>query len=200
MTGRPLSQMEFNMLGIGTVLLRNRLVVPLNQREYSWEERHVQELFQDLAGAISSGKQAYFLGVIVLTNGTEGNLEIADGQQRLATTTILLAAIRNYFHNRNDQEMVHYLQGFLDTFVPEAREHTPRLRLNVTDHEFFRRRVLEIPGTSDAVTPTQPSHHLLDKAAVLAEQHVQNVLSPLSEAAKMNIWSSGSASCSIQLK
>ena len=184
MTGPAFRQTEFNMLGIGTVLLRNRLVVPLNQREYSWEDRHVQELFQDLAGAISSGKQTYFLGVIVLTNGTEGNLEIADGQQRLATTTILLTAFRNYFHNRNDQEMVRYLQGFLDTFVPETREHTPRLRLNVTDHEFFRRRVLEIPGTSDPVTATQPSHYLLDRAAVLAEQHVQNILSPLSESAQ----------------
>ena len=191
MVGLPLSQMEFEMLGIGTVLKRHRLVVPLNQREYSWEDRNVQELFQDLAGAISSGKKAYFLGVIVLTNGSDGNLEIADGQQRLATTTILLAAIRDYFYGKKDDEMVGDLEGFLQTFVRETREHTPRLRLNVTDHDFFRRRILEHPESRTPALPTKPSHTLLDRAAVLAEEHVQNILSPLSEATKndyLNTW------------
>ena len=126
MVGLPDYQIGFEMLGMGTVLKRHRLVVPLNQREYSWEERHVRELFQDLAEAISSGKQTYFLGVIVLTNGSEGSLEIADGQQRLATTTILLAAIRDYFYNRKDNDMVSDLGYFLDTFVRETREHNPQ--------------------------------------------------------------------------
>ena len=37
MNESPGSQIEFDMLGIGTVLKRNRLVVPPNQREYSWK-------------------------------------------------------------------------------------------------------------------------------------------------------------------
>ena len=193
MTGLPGSQIEFDMLGIGTVLKRNRLVVPLNQREYSWEERHVEELFQDLADAISSSKQAYFLGAIVLTIGNEGNLEIADGQQRLATTTILLAAIRDYYYRRQDEDMVRDLNDFLHTFVRETRENNPRLRLNVTDHEFFTRRVLKVPDDDlrENVSPTQPSHELLASAAVIAEQHVENILSPHSESAKnehLNRW------------
>ena len=100
MVGSLASQMDFDLLGTGTVLKRNRLAVPLNQREYSWTERNVQDLFQDLSEAMTSGKQAYFLGVIVLTTGEEDKLEIADGQQRLATTTILLAAIRDFFPQR----------------------------------------------------------------------------------------------------
>ena len=187
------SQIGFELLGIGTVLKRNRLVVPLNQREYSWEERNVQELFQDLAEAISSNKQAYFLGAIVLTNGNEGTLEIADGQQRLATTTILLAAIRDYFFGKNDRPMVEDLNGFLHTFVRETREINPRLQLNITDQEFFLQRILASPGESsrEDSLPSQPSHRLLDEAARLAEQHVQNILSPLSDTAKdaaLNRW------------
>ena len=193
MTGLSGSQIEFEMLGIGTVLKRNRLAVPLNQREYSWEERHVQELFQDLTDAISSGKQAYFLGAIVLTIGKEDSFEIADGQQRLATTTILLAAIRDYFYTREDTAMVGHLHDFLHTFVRESRENNPRLRLNVTDHDFFARRVLRDPDDELRVhvSPSQPSHGLLEKAAVLAEQHVKKILSPLSESAKdehLNRW------------
>ena len=191
MADLQLNRTEFDLLGIGTILKRNRLMVPPNQREYSWEERHVQELFQDLAGAISSGKQTYFLGVIVLTNSTEGDLEIADGQQRLATTTILLAAIRDYFHSRNDQSMVGDLESFLQTFVRDTRENNPRLHLNVTDHEFFRRRILESPESRSDIVATQRSHELLNKAAELAEQHVQNVLSPFSDSMKnshLNKW------------
>ncbi len=193
MLGLPSNQIGFDLLGIGTVLKRNRLVVPLNQREYSWEERNVQELFQDLAEAIASNKQAYFLGAIVLTNGSEGTLEIADGQQRLATTTILLAAIRDYFLGKNDHPMVEDLNGFLHTFVRETREINPRLRLNVTDHEFFMRRILAPHSETerDNTFPTQPSHRLLEGAAKLAEQHIQNILSPLGETARddaLNRW------------
>ena len=187
------SPIEFEMLGIGTVLKRHRLAVPLNQREYSWEERHVHELFQDLADAITSGKQSYFLGAIVLTTGSEGSFEIADGQQRLATTTILLAAIRDYFYSKHDSAMVSDLHSFLHTFVRETRENNPRLRLNVTDHDYFARRVLRDPDDESrvSVSPTQPSHDLLEKAAKLAEQHVEQILRPLSESAKndhLNRW------------
>ena len=193
MIGLPGNQIAFDLLGIGTVLKRNRLAVPLNQREYSWEERHAQELFQDLADAISSNKQAYFLGAIVLTNGQEGTLEIADGQQRLATTTILLAAIRDYFYTRNDQDMVRDLNAFLHTFVRETRENNPRLHMNVTDHDYYMRRVLEDPNSQarQNVTADQPSHKLLDRAAVLAYEHVEKIVSPLSETAKdsvLNKW------------
>ena len=165
MVGSLASQMDFDLLGIGTVLKRNRLAVPLNQREYSWVERNVQELFQDLSEAMSSGKQAYFLGVIVLTTGEEDKLEIADGQQRLATTTILLAAIRDYFYSKDDDNMVRYLQDFLQTFVLETREHNPRLHLNVADHDYFRRRVLEFPDSPSRIEAkaTQPSHKLLER-------------------------------------
>lgn len=193
MTGLPRNNIDFEMVGIGTVLKRHRLSVPLNQREYSWEQRNVEELYQDLADAISSGKQAYFLGAIVLTNGSDGNLEIADGQQRLATTTILLAAIRDYFYGKNDTDMVGDLQNFLNTFVRETRENNPRLTLNVTDHDFFRRRVLELPNSTprQQALPSQPSHHLLNEAANIAEKHIQNILSPLSDANKndhLNRW------------
>ena len=133
------------------------------------------------------------MGVPVLTNGSDGRLEIADGQQRLATTSILLAAIRDYFLHKSDTEMVADLQSFLRTFVRETRESDPVLRLNVTDHEFFSRRVIELPDQEARrnLTPTQVSHQLTDRAAEIAEQHVKNILRPLSEPTKddfLNRW------------
>lgn len=58
------STIQFEHKGIGTALSHNRFVVPLNQREYSWEEEHVTDLFQDFSNAIATNKATYFLGTI----------------------------------------------------------------------------------------------------------------------------------------
>jgi uncharacterized protein with ParB-like and HNH nuclease domain len=74
-------------------------MVPPNQREYSWTTKEVRTLLQDFAKAISDSNSAsYFLGTIVTIPRTGGSLEVVDGQQRLATTAIMLAAI--CFFNR----------------------------------------------------------------------------------------------------
>ena len=106
MIAQPTQKIQFDQKGIGAVLAHNRLAVPLNQREYSWEEEHVQALFEDFENAISHGPVAYFLGTIVLTQ-TEERPEVADGQQRLATTTVLLATMRDYFWHHNNKVRAH---------------------------------------------------------------------------------------------
>jgi len=93
----PNGRIEFQEIGLGGILKAYRLKVPSNQREYSWTEREVTTLFTDLAKAISNERtEDYFLGTIVTIPRAHDVLEVADGQQRLATTAILLAEIRNY--------------------------------------------------------------------------------------------------------
>ena len=193
MARAPHSPMHFEILGIGTALKRNRLAVPLNQREYSWEERHVQDLFQDLADAINNRKQTYFLGTIVLTIGADGELEIVDGQQRLATTTILMAAFRDYFYQRNDADMVRDQEDFLVTFDRSSRDINPRLRLNVIDNDFFRRRILERPDSVSRreSAAQQRSLVLIEDAAKMAAAHVEDILKPFGEQNRndhLNTW------------
>jgi uncharacterized protein with ParB-like and HNH nuclease domain len=86
-------KIEFSSSGIGELLRRGRLRVPPNQRAYAWDEKYVLALLQDFSGAIKDPDEDYFLGTIVLT-GAKGEVpEVSDGQQRLATTTIILARI-----------------------------------------------------------------------------------------------------------
>jgi len=185
--------LDFDHIGIGTALLRNRLTVPLNQREYSWEAEHVTDLFHDLAQAIDEQKSSYFLGTIVLTRAKDGSLEVADGQQRLATITILLAAIRDYFLSRHEEMLVTSLEGFLFTIVRETREKNPRLSLNVDDNEFFRKRILCREGDEErkTVVAQKASHNRIEQAADLARSHVQGIISVHSEEnriARLNLW------------
>jgi hypothetical protein len=173
---------QFEHKGIGKAIAHNRFVVPLNQREYSWEEEHVTDLFQDFSNAIASGTQSatYFLGTVVLTTSADENPEVCDGQQRLATTTILIAAIRDYFHSRKDTKRVTSLEhDYLFSTDVNTTETVPRLSLNVDDNEFFRSHVLATPGSPErSIAPTKDSHRKIVRAAELAAEHVQNILKP----------------------
>ena len=123
----------FEPLGIGDLMRRSRHVVPPNQRSYAWEERNVRDLLQDLNGAIirlvpAGITQEYFLGTIVLVEGKEGKPpNISDGQQRLATTSIVLARMRDLFREMGDDaranaiETEYLFKTDVDTGEPKAQ-------------------------------------------------------------------------------
>jgi hypothetical protein len=175
----PRTPIGFDHLGLGSVLSRNRLTVPLNQREYSWEKKHVIDLLTDFSRALT--KKSYFLGTIVLTTTPDDALEVIDGQQRLATTTIFIAAIRDYLLSIKEDVLVNSIeQDFLFKIIREKKEKAPRLTLNHQDKDYFVARVLERPKASERMNaqPKKPSHELIDTAAKLAAEHVKQVLSP----------------------
>ncbi len=76
--------------------------IPLYQREYQWSRQQWDDLFDDLLDA--SGTDAeHFLGTIICVNRTndsvyENVLELIDGQQRMATLSLLLAAIYRHLN------------------------------------------------------------------------------------------------------
>src|SRR5437588_11982176 len=95
-------QIGFDQLGLGSVLRQTQLAVGPNQCEYSSSEKEVNQLLQDFAKAIADGEKPYFLGTIVTIPRQNGILEIVDGQQRLATTAILLSSIRDHLKGKED--------------------------------------------------------------------------------------------------
>ena len=83
-----------------------RYIVPLYQRRYVWsQERQWVPLWQDISGradAVLNGGDVrpHFLGAVVLapfkttTRDVRAN-EVIDGQQRLTTLQLFLAAVRD---------------------------------------------------------------------------------------------------------
>jgi hypothetical protein len=163
----------FEQIGIGNVLRTSWLQVPLHQREYSWTDREVNDLFHDIGKAITDNAPEYFLGSIVTIPRDGAILEVVDGQQRLATTAILFAAIRDFLSGRDqDKVIVSDIAAILTAVDRSARELRSRLRLNVTDHSFFERLVTH----GDAgVRPSARSHELIAQAVDLARTHVRKV-------------------------
>jgi len=177
------TEIKFDRLGIAEVIKRHQLKVPLNQREYSWEIEHVRDLLTDIANAMQKGKDVYFLGIIVLTTSPKGVLEVADGQQRLATTTIILTAIRNIFLELNDEmRATSFETDFLFTIDVDARAHISKLTLNADDNQFFCSQILAQPKKRGDLKPTRRSHHLLDLAYKEIKQYLGNLKSQVGEA------------------
>src|SRR5437764_12378482 len=77
-----------------------RVVVPAFQRPFSWEKSHVSAFWEDVITfhaqlSKRSAQDLYFLGPIVILP-EEDDVKLLDGQQRLATVTVLLAVLRDY--------------------------------------------------------------------------------------------------------
>jgi hypothetical protein len=172
--------------GIGSVLNRYSLRVPLNQRSYAWEEDHVKTLLQDFSNAIASANKTYFLGTIVLSE-SDSKWEVADGQQRLATTAILISAIRDHLSagSPNEKEAAQkYTQNFLLEFDELSGEHVPKLTLNIEDNDFFVKNALLAPDSAGRGTATRQtdSHDRLTDAMRICREHVAKIIAQYGKA------------------
>jgi Protein of unknown function DUF262/Protein of unknown function (DUF1524) len=169
--------LTFREVGIANVLAQHQLSVPVNQRSYAWED-HVEALFHDLTKAIDGGARLYFLGTIVLTQGAKGIREVADGQQRLATISILIAAIRDYLIELGDEKGASaYSEEYLCKYNVRSQSSEPKLRLNFEDHEYYFNTFILSPSERSRTIqePELISHRKLRDAANLAREHVRNV-------------------------
>jgi len=106
--------------------------IPRYQREYTWSKNNWETIFDDLI----ENEIGYFIGSIVCINTStisEGlqSLELVDGQQRLTTLSILLAAI--YSHLREEKESLSDYDNERLTSVLRkvisGRTQTPKLTL-----------------------------------------------------------------------
>lgn len=166
-------QIGFQQIGLGGILKQYRLKVPPNQREYSWTEKEVTTLLQDLNKAIADQEKEYFLGTIVTIPLSPDLLEIVDGQQRLATTAILLSEIRNYLQDKEPIIAESITNGFLTDIDRDKRERVERMQLNVDDDEYFRRR---LRNEAPPPTTTRHSHDLIDNAFKTTSAHLRQLV------------------------
>jgi uncharacterized protein with ParB-like and HNH nuclease domain/predicted transport protein len=79
-----------------------QFVIPIYQRTYSWTERECRQLWEDIVRTGGNDKvSAHFIGSIVYIEKSlyqvtsQSPLLVIDGQQRLTTVTLLIAALAN---------------------------------------------------------------------------------------------------------
>ena len=109
-----------------------RFIIPLYQRNYDWEAKNCEQLFQDLLQLHTSQRKNHFFGSIVskIQPGTEDRL-IIDGQQRITTVSLLLIALVNArkakLINATEEKLVEKI--FKRYLVDEYQESERKVKL-----------------------------------------------------------------------
>lgn len=130
--------------------------VPKYQRNYAWRDDRVDQLWVDILenfDDISNNPEhaddyQYLLGSIVLVKSKEKtditSYVIVDGQQRLATLTMLFCASRNIMvadaeHDESKRLAINENIPYVENMINNVdSDKTPKLILNDTDKKLFR--------------------------------------------------------------
>lgn len=150
-------RIRYDLLGLASLLKQQEFRVPIHQRSYAWRKEEVDEFWADLLHSIESqDDDYYFLGALVLTpSADDKRLIVIDGQQRLATCSVFLAAMRDVWVSQSETDRANDIQStYLSTFDRRQKEHVPRLILNEEDDPFFRDRIVN----GEDADPTRESH------------------------------------------
>jgi hypothetical protein len=145
------------------------VVVPDWQRNYSWTDSEVDTFWRDIMQfndrypGENVAQQEYFLGSVVIVEGSNVHL-LLDGQQRLATSAILLSVLRDFLLRYNRDAAVRLSHRYLTDYDDAEARYVFKVTLNRYDRDFFMREVLEFRETSyDPPLPTLESHRLIRK-------------------------------------
>lgn len=151
-----------------------RYEIPAYQREYQWDESRWEGLWQDLGLLYldkTSGRNdlpPHFIGAIIVSQspsqpGLPTTNSVIDGQQRLVTLSVLLAAIRDAIAERAGTTVVQNHRLF---WLRNENEEIvgPRLAVQQVDHSALR---AAMNGEWRAWYPTATSKRAFEQARVL---------------------------------
>lgn len=149
-----------------------QFIIPIYQRNYSWTEEQCTQLWLDL---LRAGREinisGHFIGSIVyiergLSNVVQQeSLLVIDGQQRLTTATLLIAALEEYFEANAIPELMdafsaRKLRNYYLVNPEEDGERHFKLLLSETDEETLLAILRKAPAPADASVRIQGNFKL----------------------------------------
>ncbi len=95
MKGRKMSE-EIKEIQI-TEIFQDKYIVPIYQRKYSWTDKEIEQLLEDIIN--KEEKDKYFLGTLTVDKKEDGRYEVIDGQQRLTTLCLIMIYLKKDIDN-----------------------------------------------------------------------------------------------------
>ncbi len=111
----------------------DQYIIPFFQRYYSWKKEHWDRLKKDIWALMEDdAKMVHFLGPLVCTPTSHypGGIpayQLIDGQQRLTTLTVLLAALRDVALSRNEKDLAAEISE--DYLLHKRKQGTERYKV-----------------------------------------------------------------------
>ena len=121
----------------------SQYVIPVFQRNYRWETPQWSKLWDSLVEIQSPDKRGnHFMGFLVFVPGLaqpgqHTRFHLIDGQQRLTTSSILLAAVRNVARQKGESELADEIHNYYLVHPLKKSEHHYRLLPKERDHDSY---------------------------------------------------------------
>jgi uncharacterized protein with ParB-like and HNH nuclease domain/predicted transport protein len=123
----------------------SQFIIPVFQRDYSWSEAECEQLWRDILQIASDPTdRGHFIGSVVYISTGDSSAAFTrwlmiDGQQRVTTLTLLLAALRDHiveagWSGSEDGPTAKRIEAYFLKNVEEEGSRQPKLVLRRHDH------------------------------------------------------------------
>ena len=121
--------------------------VPPYQRDYSWSEEQWEDLWADVLALRPHPERRHYLGALVVEEKSDREFLVIDGQQRLATLSLLALAViarlgvlagEEVDAEANAERARELRNRFVGEKDPASLTESSRLYLNETDDAFYQ--------------------------------------------------------------
>jgi uncharacterized protein with ParB-like and HNH nuclease domain len=166
--------------------------VPNFQRDYSWKEENWEDLWQDIL-VITENNSSHYMGAIVLQNASDKVFTIIDGQQRLATLSIIVIAIISKIQNLIDkdvekeanQDRLEILRrNYLADKDPRSLRYSSKLLLNENNDDFYQSNLINLRKPLN-IRSLSKSNQLLWQAFEYYASHLEELAEIISSGQKL---------------
>ncbi|MGC1305660.1 MAG: DUF262 domain-containing HNH endonuclease family protein [Phormidesmis sp.] len=167
--------------------------VPTYQRDYSWKQDNWEDLWLDIVNSHQT-KNSHYMGAIVLKGTQEDDfLTIIDGQQRLATLSVLAIAIIdkinslvkrdiNPVDNQDRQSILR--RTFLGDKDPGSLRYSSKLFLNENNDDFYQGNLVNLRHPR-SLRSLRKSNQLLWKAFEYYSEQLENLTEIIEDGASL---------------
>ncbi|MFM7190937.1 MAG: DUF262 domain-containing protein [Microcystaceae cyanobacterium] len=129
--------------------------VPPLQRDYSWDEENWEDLWQDILVLHTHSDASHYMGALVLQGSSTSDKEftIIDGQQRLATLSIMVIAVIEKIQklvNRGEQKEANQerqeilKRTYLSDRDPRSLRYSSKIILNENNNDFYQSNLINL--------------------------------------------------------
>ncbi len=128
-----------------------RYIVPKFQRDYSWENEHWDDLWQDMLLLWNKEEEEHYMGYLVLQTTDNKKFTVIDGQQRLATLSIVILGVLKLLtkwigegieKEDNKIRLDAYRNAYIGTLDTVALISDNKLKLNRTGDDYYRNNLV----------------------------------------------------------
>ena len=127
--------------------------VPSFQRDYAWEEEQWEDLWNDIQEISTTPNNFHYMGALVVEAVSDREFQIIDGQQRVATLSVLALAVIDRLQTlpgdantraANAERASELRKRFIGEKDPASLLESSKLFLNDTDDGFYQDYLVQL--------------------------------------------------------